>query len=218
MKSDVYAVLTGDIVRSGKLKSEDLAAIQDRLKSIVPNLQVLSENAVIGRLGITRGDGWQLALSRPDRALRSALYVRASLKAEFSIDTRVCIGVGGVERLVKDAIVESTGPAFELSGRGLDELPKMVRMDLEMEESSASLRQLVRLMDAVVQRWSGPEALAVAGTLMGRTQEEIAAGSPPNPKTGKAVTRQAISDALIRAHWEVVSQCTDFVEKALCKL
>ena len=184
MKSDVYAVLTGDIVRSGKLKSEDLAAIQGRLKSIVPDLQVLSENAVIGRLGITRGDGWQLALSRPDRALRSALYVRASLKAEFSIDTRVCIGVGGVERLVKDNIVESTGPAFELSGRGLDRLPGELFMELQSDPLDKGLQRMVRLMDCVVQRWSSTESRAVAGYLLGKTQEEIAAESPPNSQTG----------------------------------
>ena len=70
MKNNHYAVLTVDIVWSGKLEKGILARVQSYLKSTESQLNDLSDNAVIGKLGITRGDGWQLALSRPDRALR----------------------------------------------------------------------------------------------------------------------------------------------------
>ena len=218
MKNNHYAVLTGDIVGSGKLEKGILARVQSYLKSTESQLNYLSDNAVIGKLGITRGDGWQLALSRPDRALRSALYVRASLKAEFSIDTRVCVGVGGVERLVKDNIVESTGPAFALSGRGLDCLPEEVHMELQTDPLDKGLQRMVRLMDCVVQGWSSTDSRAVAGYLLGKTQEEIAAEGPLNPNTGKPVSRQSISKALFRAHWDTVTECVTYVETALCKL
>lgn len=53
---------------------------------------------------------------------------------------------------------------------------------------------------------------------MGKTQEEIAADSPPNLKTGKPIKRQTLSDALIRAHWDTVSECVSYVERIICKL
>ncbi|MDF3128233.1 hypothetical protein P0Y35_03390 [Kiritimatiellaeota bacterium B1221] len=218
MKQQNYAVLTGDIVQSGKLEKGKLAEIQAFLKSAHSQLQELSENAVVGSLGITRGDGWQLALSRPDRALRSALFLRASLKAEFSVDTRVCIGVGRVERLVVSNIVESTGTAFELSGRGLDCLPEELYMELQTDPLDKGLQRMVRLMDCVVQGWSSTDSRAVAGYLLGKTQEEIAAEGPLNPKTGKPVSRQSISKALFRAHWDTVTECVTYVENTICKL
>jgi hypothetical protein len=218
MNLNSVAVLTGDIVRSGKLKKGEILKVQSHLKSSLPDLQALSKSSVIGHVGITRGDGWQLALSRPDKALRSALYLRASLKAEFSVDTRVCIGVGRVDHLVKENIVESTGTAFELSGRALDRLPHELFMELQTDPLDKGLQRMVRLMDCVVQRWSSTEAWAVAGSLLGKTQEEIAADRPPNPKTGNPVSRQSISKALIRSHWDTVSECIIYVENSLCNL
>lgn len=53
---------------------------------------------------------------------------------------------------VESNIVESTGPAFELSGRGLDRLPGEVCMELQTDPLDKGLQRMVRLMDCVVQR------------------------------------------------------------------
>lgn len=218
MNEAQYAVVTGDVVQSGKLKARGLEAVQSGLKSAASDFNQVFPGALVGELGMTRGDGWQVALRRPDLSLRLGLYLRSSLKAKFSVDTRMCIGLGPVDRLVEAAIVESTGPAFERSGRGLDELPKHLRMDLQTDSVSSDLQMVVRLMDCVVQRWSAKESLAVAGALLGKTQEEIAASSPPTAKTGKVPTRQAVADALRRCGWDTLVSCLEFTEKSICKL
>jgi hypothetical protein len=38
------------------------------------------------------------------------------------------------------------------------------------------------------------------------TQEELAQSLPPNPRTGKAVARQAVSNSLKRGHWGTVEE------------
>lgn len=218
MSEPNYAVLTGDVVQSGQLKKSNLSDVQSALKSATMAYEQVFPETVVGSLGITRGDGWQVALKRPDQSLRLALYLRSSLKAKFSVDTRVSIGIGTVDSLVISAIVESTGPAFELSGRGLDDLPKHLRMDLRTDPAHEEGQMLVRLMDCVVQRWSATESRAVAGTLVGKTQEEIAAASPASSKSGKSPTRQAVAAALKRAAWDSFSESLAFTEKLICKL
>jgi len=66
------------------------------------------------------------------------------------VDSRVSIGIGSIGRLVENAIVESTGPAFELSGRGLDTLPKHLRMNLSTDPAHEELPLLVAALHGSV--------------------------------------------------------------------
>ena len=83
MSETIYAVLTGDIVNSRELSADHSKKLQQRLKSAAAEFQSVFPGTVVGTLGITRGDGWQVALQKPERALRLALFIRAVVKSEF---------------------------------------------------------------------------------------------------------------------------------------
>ena len=210
-----YAVLTGDIVASRKLAPETLRALQERLQSAVEAFEAVFPGTVLGRVGVTRGDGWQAVAQRPERALRLALYLRAVVKAEFSADTRVAIGVGSVERLEPNNVVASVGEAFERSGHGLDALPARRRLAIIGPAGEAYWRVIAGLLDALVTRWSERQAFVAGHSLLNRTQEEIARCSPPNPATGKKPTRQAVAKVQQRIDWKTVEETVRFFEATL---
>ncbi|MDK2857737.1 MAG: hypothetical protein PWQ29_1279 [Verrucomicrobiota bacterium] len=216
MSEKIYAVLTGDIVQSRRLTAEQSKALQQRLKSAASEFDRKFSGTLAGGLGITRGDGWQVALQKPEQALRLALYLRAVVKSEFGTDTRVSIGTGSVDRLEPENIIESTGPAFERSGHGLEMMRKGGRLAIDLDDASDRRDELiVRLLDCVVSRWTGKAAIALAGVLLNQTQEQIAENSPISERSGKKPTRQAIGDALIRASWPEVQACIEFFDHLL---
>ena len=116
-----YAVLTGDIVGSRRLTTDEwqsLAQVIDRL-----SVDLSHWPEVPLPLARFRGDGWQLLVSDPRQALRVALYIRATLRAEVDarqLDTRVAIGVGRIDPLPGARVSEGTGPAYWRSGTAED--------------------------------------------------------------------------------------------------
>ena len=216
MSEKNYAVLTGDIVESRKLSSERSKALQERLKSAAAEFEETFPGTVIGRLGITRGDGWQVALEKPGFSLRLALYLRAIVKAEFGTDSRVSIGIGPVDRLEAGNIVESTGPAFEHSGHGLEALRKKHRMVFsagECEEFKVA-QPLMGLLDLLVQRWTERQSFVASHLLLNRTQEEIAELSPVDPRRGSKPTRQAVSKTQDQMGFNRIEETVLFIEEA----
>lgn len=212
MSEKIYAVLTGDIVNSRELSADLSKKLQRRLKSAAEEFESVFSGTMVGALGITRGDGWQVALQEPERALRLALFLRATVKSEFMTDSRVSIGIGKVDRLERENIVESTGLAFERSGHGLEDLDRGRRLVLRVEPEDPRDHIIVSLLDCLVSKWTDKESFAVAGALLQRTQDAIAENSPVSERSGKKPTRQAIGYALTRASWTTVRPCMEFFE------
>ncbi len=159
MSEKTYAVLTGDIVKSRGLVPDQSKALQQRLKSATLEFESVFPGTIVGKLGITRGDGWQVALETPGQAMRLALFLRVVVKSEFKTDTRVSVGVGPADRLEPQNIVESTGLAFERSGHGLESLTKKRRLYFEDGTTETNGQQAISsLLDCSVQRWSTRQA------------------------------------------------------------
>ena len=116
----IYAVLTGDLVASSRISVELRTEMVRWLKELAGNFFTsIHPESVVGGLDVFRGDSWQLCLREPSLAVKAAVFFRVGLKAHPSrqeIDTRVGVGIGGVEHLVESRISESTGPAFVSSG------------------------------------------------------------------------------------------------------
>ena len=208
----IYAVLTGDLVKSSRLTSVKSKGAMDRLKKIALEFAELHPNSVVGRMDTFRHDSWQLLLQQPALAFRTAVFLRTALKllsdASTKYDTRVSIGIGKVELISKGRISDSRGPAFTCSGKGLDAMDGRC-LALVTEEDTLALwpaleRGIVPLLDCVVGDWTPTESRAVYGALKGWTQEETARNWPPQEKTDKRPSRQAVGDSLVRAHWSTV--------------
>lgn len=177
----VYGVITGDLIKSVEFRASR-NEILFRLKEILasaPKLAAHEEEFIIFS-DIFRGDSFQGILSRPSSSLKIALYIQAELLrkpvGDVHVESRLGIGLGPVDFLDKNRIVESDGEAFRLSGQALDQTDKYRRLTMLSlsEEINQHLNLLAVSLDAVMQRWSNEQAEAISYWLQGQTQESIA--------------------------------------------
>lgn len=221
MSSKIYAVLTGDLVRSSKLTSDESQGAMQWLRDAVRAFEALHPQSIAGELDTFRHDSWQLLMTQPALSLRAAVYLRAALKLHSNkharYDTRISIGVGEVETVAESRISDSRGSAFTISGKNLDAMGRNRLVFEAQDKESTALAVMghvaVPLLDCVVTDWTSTEAHAVRGSLEWRTQEKIAQLLPPNPRSGKTVTRQAVSDSLDRGNWRTVEDVLQSIEE-----
>jgi hypothetical protein len=173
----MHAVLTGDIVGSSALTPEEHRKVVGIVKSVASAFPEI----VVGTVDVFSGDSWQMLLNNCGESFKIALYLRASLKRKkaFSIDSRISVVWGDVDlnQVNPSRISESTGETFTASGRGLARLKKPALMCFSARSDprlSLAVDGMVRLMDALVRQWSPEQARAIAETLLGKTQQEIA--------------------------------------------
>lgn len=196
-KQKVLAVITGDVVRSTVVK--DRARLAKVMKQA---MEAIDKNGfgVVRPFEIYRGDSFQGVVEVKD-ALEVALTIRArlrqwdgpvmlpSVKGKKSVknarlpmligtlpDARVAIGIGTVGyRSAK--VVESDGEAYRNSGRALDELGRTwgrLALSTPWDDMNAEFNTSMRLLDALVGKWSSASAQAMFLYLTkGSTQSEL---------------------------------------------
>jgi len=176
----VYAVLTGDLVRSREIKDaygeECIRRLKDTLAEIGKDYTV--------PFSIFRGDSFQGVSSDPEEALRDAILLRLKLIAGFDrdnsvlrLDARIAVGIGTVRYLPKDGSAgEGDGEAFRLSGLELDAMKKAGRgiiVTTPWKDANATLSILCSVLDMMIGGYTKRQAEAVMLALEGLTQKEI---------------------------------------------
>jgi len=213
MKHDpqaIYAVLTGDVVDSSKLSAEVRGSVVEHLKQAFQDTRSVFRSIIPYQIDVFRGDSWQFLVTKPKLSVRVAVCFRACLKSRWAtgkLDSRVAIGLGTVETLVRRGISQSSGAAFEKSGKALETLKKHRRLKLvpNQESSEPYLDPVVWLLDALVTNWTPKESLAVFGVMQGLSQEAVGElWQPP-------ISQQAVAKFLTRASWEAVESGLDLV-------
>jgi hypothetical protein len=182
--------------------------------------------AVVGQMDTFRHDSWQMLMERPSLAVKAAIFLRTALKlesdAKIKYDTRICIGIGPVELITEKRISNSRGVAFTRSGKCLDTMDKERFLLAAGDDAPDLLESLagasIPLLDCIISNWSPTESRAVYGALRGWTQEETAKNWPLHQKSGKRLTRQAVGDSLMRAHWRTVEAVLFWIEKNLNRI
>jgi hypothetical protein len=118
VKLSLIAVLTGDIVGSQKIAPQNY---DNMLYTLESTFSMLSSKIKV-QYDLFRGDAFQAIFFDPKTSIKSAIILRLALKtATPSFDARQCIGIGSVASLRSDS-KSSTGEAFTLSGKGLDNI------------------------------------------------------------------------------------------------
>ncbi len=173
-------VFTGDIVGSSKLTADELAEAIRVLELASYDVARIWGTAGsngrdsppdrISRFSSFRGDGWQCLGPEPAFALRGALILRARLGTlGRSFDTRISIGVGS-GRLTEDPNLNlAAGRAFELSGRGLDDIRHSRRFAVAWEDPPTTaplLRAIFSLADEISRNWTPGQARVFAQLLL----------------------------------------------------
>ncbi len=177
-KNKIYAVITGDIVKSGKFGSDREKALKT-LKDALNSLGDFKRKSIGGISDIFRGDSFQIVISEPSFALEIAIYLKAQLLSKTIkgkiIDVRIAIGIGNIESLNRKNIKESDGEAFRLSGKALDNISKYRRFSIKsgIDELNKQLEFISSSIDSITRRWSPEQAEAILLWLKGNTQISI---------------------------------------------
>lgn len=213
----MFAVLTGDVVSSSAMEPGQRRHLPRLLKEAAGAVREQLGRQVAGDLDVFRGDSWQLVLENPANSLRAALIMRAHLRActgAGGLDTRVAIGIGGIAFAPRREVSQGDGPAFRASGLLLEALPRDCRLGLALAErdAPAELPVLLGLIDHVVSRWTGKQALAALGALAGWPQAQIARLWRP------AVKQPVVARHLGRGGWGRVAAGLAHYEYILKKL
>lgn len=206
-KGRPYAILTGDIVGSRKLEPAERRRLPRVLERLGTELAAWPQVPLA--LSRHRGDGWQVLVSAPDRALRAALFVRTTLRSRFPgrrVDTRIAVGVGTLDFLPGDRIADGDGAAYRLSGAALEERASS-HLRFAAEKPRSEIGVVFELVDALARDWTPAQATALRGALLDWTQEKIAAKWPDG-----AISQQAVAQHLRRAGWDAVDAALTWYE------
>lgn len=150
-----YAVLTGDIVKSRHIspRAELLDALKDALETV--------RDTHRADYDIYRGDSFQMVVPSAPAAALVAVIIRSKLLSRSRSksrpwDTRVSIGLGDITYR-GERVTESDGPAFLLSGKGMEELNERHRrliVKAPWEQADRSLSLVTRFADDIISNWS----------------------------------------------------------------
>lgn len=180
MVNKLYAVLTGDLIKSRQLKNSGVSYIEHLNKSL----------EYVGKTyqyppTIYRGDSFQGVTADPKRALKDAIILRLMLISSSNvdekvprIDARVSIGVGEIDNLPNRTynLGEMNGEAFEYSGLQLEYI-RNIKQNLAVktpwEETNEELNIYCKMIDRLIRRWTKKKCEAVMYRLEGYTLHDI---------------------------------------------
>ncbi|MDY0344331.1 MAG: hypothetical protein RBR28_12215 [Lentimicrobium sp.] len=209
MQTPLYAVLTGDIVKSSRMSPADLKRLPDVLTTIFESIDTICKPAdFVTQFSIFRGDGFQV-ICKPACAIKAWLLIRAGLRSAYpaplskTVDSRTGIAVGKVNHLAKN-ITESSGEAFNLSGRLLEELkaPRLTGFASANEQVNREFNIHLLLADDIIRRWTTAQSLLVPLLLQSMSQDRIAQATH---------TRQPTVTAKVNAMgWNAIEAWTNY--------
>ncbi|RUO32012.1 hypothetical protein CWE12_03215 [Aliidiomarina sedimenti] len=125
----MIAVLTGDLVHSSKLSEQQLNQAQQLLQQ-----QINRHTQSGGRGELYRGDAFQLALPEARDAIKAALLVVCTLRAN-GVALTLSVGIGDGPVAKRSATAQQQ--AYVLSGRGL-ELTSRGELTVHSDHSAAN--------------------------------------------------------------------------------
>lgn len=199
-----YAVLTGDLIKSSSYETEKLLSIQVLFPNIIQKFQNTYPNSIIGTSDIFRGDSWQIALNKPELALRLAIFIMAYLKAHEKPATRIAIGIGTAQYINELKISLSTGDAFTLSGHALDQMTSYFdltgALNKEVGAMANWLPMCLHLCGSLIRTWTRRQSEIISVALMLEVPKHERIAEILNP----SVRKQTVTDALQSANWRAI--------------
>ncbi len=193
----MVAVITGDIVNSGKYPSGEW---MPQLKEV---LRGLGHQPAVW--DIYRGDEFQ-AKTEVSGALETAVLIKAVIKSVQNLDVRLAIGLGD-ETYATEKITEANGTAYQNSGRLFSDL-KSGKQSLALKsgdpEKDGEFNLMLRLALSFMDEWTPVSAETVAWTLRnpGASQQEMA--------DSFGIQQSAVSQRQKRARTDLVLDLLEF--------
>ena len=195
----MIAIITGDIINSDKHK---VLAWMEPLKK---KLAEVGESPIDWE--IFRGDEFQLKI-QPQKALRTAIHIKALIKSIKGLDVRIAIGLG-TETFKGTSVSQSNGTAYQYSGRTFETL-KDQKVNLAMasgnKDQDRTLNLILKLAMDFMNTWStvSAEIVAIALENPEASQQEIA--------EWLHIQQSAVSQRQKRARLDLVMELLDYYE------
>lgn len=187
------AVITCDIVESALLSAVELKEYQQIVES-------LGDGQVLIHPRFYRGDSFQLA-TKPIDALEIAIRIRIEMKRlHEQNDVRVSVGIGKISTL-NENVLFSTGPAFEISGKNLDQLKnRKLNLLIQTEDSllNDELETYCYFADVIFNGFTKIQSNVIFYKLQGLDQTEIARILD--------ISQPAVSKSLKTANWQTIER------------
>ena len=178
----MVAVLTADLINSTTYDKKTLQQVIAVLKEEFEELNT-REDAIFA---IFRGDSFQGILKQPKDALHIALKLKTSIckvqsttqkkSSSPMADVRIAIGIGEAE-YNENAIAESNGEAFHLSGKTLDTMKsenKKISLKTANADINGEFQVSLKFLDSLTDKWSIASAEVVYFLLKGLKEQQIA--------------------------------------------
>ncbi len=196
----MIAVLTGDIINSRKVNSEDwLPKLKDYFIKLTNNVE---------KWEIYRGDSFQLQVNI-EEALITAVCIKALIKTNPKIDVRISIGIGDVSFKGKK-VIESYGTAFINSGEAFEKLKNnTLIIKTPFKEIDNYFNPIFKLLSFIIDNWKPVTSETIFYALMNRDllQKEIA------ERLGKDKT--TVNRALKRGAYEEIIEIIDLFNQKI---
>lgn len=196
----MIAVLTGDIINSKKVNSEEwLPKLKDYFIKVTNNVE---------KWEIYRGDSFQIQV-KIEEALITAICIRALIKTNSKIDVRISIGIGDVSFKGKK-IIESNGTAFINSGEAFKKIKNnTLIIKTPFKEIDDYFNPIFKLLSFIMNNWKPVTSETIFYALINRDllQKEIAEKLQKDKTT--------VNRALKRGAYEEIIEIIDLFNKKI---
>ncbi len=212
MPDPVHAVLTGDVLRSGKLPPGALDRLFEVMEAAVADLAKWDPAPRTTPLSRVRGDGWQLGLGDPLYAVRAAFYIRARLTAvDRDFRTRIVIATGRFEPWDGADVARTGGELIRAAGTRLDRMRRRPWLDMLRagDPDPALTSAAMALADGVSQRWTQAQARVLCHSLQPDAPDHATIAERMSPP----VRQQAVTAHLVRAEFEAMEHLLRAIEQ-----
>ncbi len=198
------AVISADIINSKKLSIKWRKLLPDRIEELMNRF--LQKD---GRYSMERGDFVQVEIS-PRQGLAMLLLLKTGLNAMGSgsrvikqenrvVDIRISLGIGNVN-LKGKTVGLSDGPAYQLSGTGLDQIKnnrQTIIMQCEEKDFNEELRVMAASLEFITNKWTRGSAEIISLLIEGKKEVEIA--------EILKISQSAVNQRKKTAGWEVIN-------------
>jgi len=226
----MYAAITADIIGSAKLDP----ALRDQIYQLLQSeFELLGQKTKMKfPFESIRGDSFQGVASTTEYAFELALLLKCVFKKSLitfeekrninvtpairknwriykTLDIRISIGIGPIEYL-RETLAQSDGTALRLSGRSLDKMKSKNQKLLITSENEKLNRQFeveLKLLDAVIDKWTPMSAEVVYYLLLNNKETETA--------LLLNISQSAINQRKKTANWEAIDMVKEYYEELM---
>jgi len=206
MKSD-YCVVIGDISKSRELR--DRAAIQERFKAAIGEINQRFTDSIVSKFLVTIGDEFQGVLNDAAKSYDVIVVMRELL---YPVEFVFGVGVGTITTEIAPQAIGMDGPAFHNARAALEE-GKDEGYEVRYRGLGEPLDYLVNatlvLIEALKRNWTEHQFNVIAIYRQTANQAEVA--------RRLKVSRSAISKTLAAAGWGAVAVGEDALKKLLSR-